>query len=568
MGGKGGKTTTTQTQTVDPDFKARALDVFSRAQTFADQPFRPYTGQRLADFTPMENRGFSNMDAFALSAQPAINAAADTTANIASTGSNAGLDALRLMGPARSLTDAQRFARMAAPRDALFDAQGMTRAAGVPSAVSDAQIFAREADAAPVFAQSQDMTRQAGTTNALRGAQSGLFGTLASEPDPIAAGIPTYMNPYTQSVVDTTLADIERSRQIAQEQNNAAAVRANAFGGSRQAVQAAETDRAALEQAARTAGALRQSGFATAAGLAAQDVANQQDALRARISGASALGQLGATEQNLALAQAGQLGQLGGQQQQLALQRAGQLGQLGATQQQLALSQADQLGDLASAEQQQLMSRALGLGQLGSEAGRLQLAQGQTLSAAELAQRAQQLEAAGQLAALGTTGQTAALQGAQAQLAAGGLQRAQNQAGLDINRQIFMEPEQDQLMRLQVLQQALGMFPNPVSTTQTQTQNPGFLGTVGGLGQTGAQAALAYSLLSGCWVAREVYGFHNPRWLMFREWLFEDAPRWFRGLYLRHGAAFAEWIADKPRLKGIIRSFMDSRIAAKFGEPR
>lgn len=425
MGGKGGKTTTTQTQSVDPDFRDRALQVFDRAQSFANQPFRPYTGQRLADFTPMETRGFSNMDAFAQSAQPAIRSATDTTANIAATEGNAGLD--------------------------------MLRASDIPGAV--------------------------------RGGQIALAQSIFGGPQQIAADINTFMNPYTQSVVDTTLADIERSRQIAQEQNNAAAVRANAFGGSRQGVQAAETDRAALEQAARTAAALRQGGFTTAANLAA-------DANRARISGASALGQL------------------------------------------------------------------------GSEEGRLRLSQGQTLSAAELAQRAQQLEAAGQLAALGTTGQTAALQGAQAQLAAGGLQRAQNQTALDINRQIFMEPEQDQLMRLQVLQQALGMFPNPISTSQSQSQNPGFLQTVGGLGQTGAQAALAYSLLAGCWVAREVYGFHNPRWLMFREWLFEDAPRWFRGLYLRHGAAFAEWIADKPRLKAMIRRFMDSRIAAKFGEPR
>lgn len=460
MGGKGGgRTTTTQTQTVDPEFRARALEVFSRAQNFADQPFRPFTGQRVADFTPMEARGFSNMDAFAQSAQPAINAATGTTSNIAATGGNPGLD--------------------------------MLRASGVPAALLDGQ----------------GMTRDADTSSALRGGQMALAQSIFGGPQQIAADINTFMNPYTQSVVDTTLADIERSRLIAQEQNNAAAVQANAFGGSRQAIQAAETDRAALEQAARTAATLRQGGFTTAANLAA-------DANRARMSGASALGQLGATEQQLDLSQAGQLGQL------------------------------------------------------GSEEARLRLAQGQTLSAAELAQRAQQLEAAGQLAALGTTGQTAALQGAQAQLAAGGLQRGQNQAVLDAEREIFMEPQQDQLMRLQVLQNALGMFPNPVSTSQTQSQNPGFLGTVGGLGQTGAQAALAYSLLAGCWVAREVYGFHNPRWLMFREWLFEDAPRWFRGLYLRHGAAFAEWIADKPRLKGMIRSFMDSRIAAKFGEPR
>ena len=40
-----------------------------------------------------------------------------------------------------------------------------------------------------------------------------------------------------------------------------------------------------------------------------------------------------------------------------------------------------------------------------------------------------------------------------------------------------------------------------------------------------------------CWVAREVYGKDDPRWLMFRAWLLGDAPAWFRGLYLRQASA-------------------------------
>lgn len=525
MGGKGGKTTTTQTQSVDPDFKERALNVFNRAQTFADQPFRPFTGQRVADFSPAEQAGFAAVNNFALAAQPGINSAMETTAALANTTGGAGMSALQGAGPSASLTDAIGLVRDAGPRPGLFQAQDMTRAAGVTEALLDAQAMARDAE----------------TTRAMRGAQLVLADELLGGPERVAAGINAYMNPYTQSVVDTTLGDIERSRQMAQAQNAAQAARASAFGGSRQGLQAAETDRAALEQAARTSAALRQSGFTTAAGLA-------QDAMRARISGASALGQLGATEQNL------------------ALQQAGQLGELGATQQQLALSQAGQLGSLASAEQQQLLARGMGVGQLGAEESRIRQAQAQAIAQAEQAQRAQQLQAANQLAALAAARQEAAIQGAQALLGAGGIQRTQDQANLDVQRQIFMEPQQDQLMRLQVLQGALGMFPNPVSTSQTQNQNPGVMGTIGQVGQVGAQAALAYALL--CWVAREVYGAHNPRWVMFREWVLEDAPRWFRNLYARHGAAFAEWIADKPRLKGMIRSFMDSRIAAKFGEPR
>lgn len=79
-----------------------------------------------------------------------------------------------------------------------------------------------------------------------------------------------------------------------------------------------------------------------------------------------------------------------------------------------------------------------------------------------------------------------------------------------------------------------------------------------------ADAQVASSAMSaggGCWVAREVFGASNPLWLCFRHWLFHQAPRWFRSLYLRHGEAFAAWIHDKPRLKAVIRRWMLTRIA-------
>jgi hypothetical protein len=69
-----------------------------------------------------------------------------------------------------------------------------------------------------------------------------------------------------------------------------------------------------------------------------------------------------------------------------------------------------------------------------------------------------------------------------------------------------------------------------------------------------------------CWVAREVYGADNPRWRMFRNWLLTDAPRWFRALYIAYGPDFARWIADKPRLKRVIRRWMDRRIEGRCVE--
>jgi len=64
-----------------------------------------------------------------------------------------------------------------------------------------------------------------------------------------------------------------------------------------------------------------------------------------------------------------------------------------------------------------------------------------------------------------------------------------------------------------------------------------------------------------CWVAREVYGVHNPRWLLFRAWLMTQAPGWLRETYLAHGEEFAAWIHDKPVLKAGVRMLMETVIA-------
>ena len=63
-----------------------------------------------------------------------------------------------------------------------------------------------------------------------------------------------------------------------------------------------------------------------------------------------------------------------------------------------------------------------------------------------------------------------------------------------------------------------------------------------------------------CWVAREVYGSNNPKWLMFREWLFTKAPIWFKNLYGKYGERFAKFISNKPRVKKLIRKWMDTKI--------
>lgn len=166
-----------------------------------------------------------------------------------------------------------------------------------------------------------------GTNMAGTGANLG-FG-LASDIANVAGGLeaggaqafdPTsvsdFMSPYTQDVIDSSLADIQRESDIARQRQRGEAVKSGAFGGSRQAVLDAELDRTTLEQKAQTAAELRRAGFESAAQRAQQAFEDQQG----RFLSASQLG-LGS------LAEAGQLG-LGAGQLGLG---AGELGLQGIT---------------------------------------------------------------------------------------------------------------------------------------------------------------------------------------------------------------------------------------------
>lgn len=60
-----------------------------------------------------------------------------------------------------------------------------------------------------------------------------------------------------------------------------------------------------------------------------------------------------------------------------------------------------------------------------------------------------------------------------------------------------------------------------------------------------------------CWVAREVYGLHNPKWKVFRNWLRKESPNWLFNTYLKYGESFASYIANKPKVKFIINKLMN-----------
>jgi hypothetical protein len=105
-------------------------------------------------------------------------------------------------------------------------------------------------------------------------------------------------------------------------------------------------------------------------------------------------------------------------------------------------------------------------------------------------------------------------------------------------------------------------------------QSGGGLGGAGGInsgqnmggGMGGAAGGMGMGGMGGggfCWVAREVYGVHDTRWLEFRTWLTTQAPTWLRDAYGAHGEAFAGWLSDRPTAKAAVRTAMDAVLAGR-----
>lgn len=66
-----------------------------------------------------------------------------------------------------------------------------------------------------------------------------------------------------------------------------------------------------------------------------------------------------------------------------------------------------------------------------------------------------------------------------------------------------------------------------------------------------------------CWVAREVYGAGDHRWLAFRGWLLGEAPAWLRVGYAAHGERLAAWVRPRPLAKACLRTLMDAVLAGR-----
>jgi len=151
-------------------------------------------------------------------------------------------------------------------------------------------------------------TAATGLTGAMTGAQLSYKDAQGNVVTPdVVAG--SYMSPYQTSVIDTTLAEFDRQRQIQENKNAAAALGTfGAFGGGREGIQRAEYQSLSGANRAALQAGLQQQGFEQAQKARQQDFTNQQGLANLQTN-------LGNQAQGLYRGQIAGLGTLGATQQ-------------------------------------------------------------------------------------------------------------------------------------------------------------------------------------------------------------------------------------------------------------
>ena len=135
-----------------------------------------------------------------------------------------------------------------------------------------------------------------------------------------------FMSPYQQDVINTTLTEYDRQRQIAQQGIASQAIQAGAFGGGREGVQQAEFDAQSLQNRAALQAQLLQQGYGQAQQAAQQNYMNQlnlgQSAIGLGQTNVGMLGQQIAGLQTLGAGETSQQQAILEAQRQLAQQQA------------------------------------------------------------------------------------------------------------------------------------------------------------------------------------------------------------------------------------------------------
>ena len=189
----------------------------------------------------------------------------------------------------------------------------------------------------------QSAQAQAGLASGLGTAALGGIGTAQAQLSGIPTGAMTaaqtqqFMSPYQSQVIDATLAEFDRNKQIQEQQIRDQQTALGALGSGRAGVQLAEFGTGAARERALLQAGLLQQGFGQAQQARQQDIANRFGLAQAQSGIAGQLQGLGGFRSGLA----GQQAQFGQGLQQLQGTDIARLGQLGALNQAQAQAQLD-----------------------------------------------------------------------------------------------------------------------------------------------------------------------------------------------------------------------------------
>ena len=279
-----------------------------------------------------------------------------------------------------------------------------------------------------------------------------------------------FQDPYTDQVVNQTIKDMDRARQMTANQISGDAAKAGAFGGSRSMLMQAENNRNFADRTAAAVGQLRSQGFQKAA-----DRAQQEQLQRLGLS-------------------ASDIQNVRGLQSQGALAALGQRGQDFRT----ALGQTAAGDRAAMGYNAGLLSDAMGL-----DARDLQQRRGIASQEAQFAESAnrgagalnlQGGQALGQLAQAGTADERQRIAD---MLASGGAQMGRNQQDLDFIRSEFDRELQFPGQQIDLRNRAISPATNSVVTQSSPLYGQNPLMSAIGTGMT------AYGLLN------DPYGFYR-----------------------------------------------------------
>ena len=493
QGGGGTPTQSSQTASTIPDYaKPYVMPTLGQGQALTDinqNPYQPYKGQMLANFSPMQVQGMSSIANQQVA--PQITDASNLSYQSGTGGLGAYQNAARLQNAALDYGAAG--AQGAFANADLINAYGgeafKSGQTGQHLGIQGGAQFGNMGAAAGQLGQ--DIGTAGGAYYGGQGAnlaganlgvgalgmQAGMgYGQGAQNPNAVQG----YMNPYLQASLQPQLAEMQRQYGISGAQGQSNATRAGAFGGSREALTFAENQRnknIAMNQAIGQ-------GYNTA-----YDVANRnmQAASSLGMQGAQVgLAGLSAANQNYLTGLQGVNTQLAGTAQGMQGAQTGLAGvdrQLAGTAQGM---QGASLGMQGANQAGQLMIGGAGVGLQGVQGA---VGAGQY----GLAGLGQANAAAGTLGNLGQTQYAQQQAIAQAQMQAGAQQQALQQKGLDTAYNQYQQQLQYPYQQLSFMQ---GLYTGLPMQNQAQTmyQNPSAVSQAAGLGTAAMGAYGMYKM--------------------------------------------------------------------------